>query len=86
VPGKRKSAHHMKMKAVVYCYQVIARQVDRDIWQMFRKDVTQILIKSPTMTSKLIREACYILHWYKLHLLRKILKPVGVRQIKIQYY
>jgi hypothetical protein len=81
----------MKMKAVVYCYQVIARQVeshlvDRNIWQMFHKDVTQILIKSPTMTSKLIREACYILDWYKSHLLRKILKPVGVGQVERQHY
>ncbi|MDR2461447.1 MAG: hypothetical protein LBE38_11845, partial [Deltaproteobacteria bacterium] len=80
MPGKRKSAQHVKMKAAVYCCQVIARQVeshlvDRDSWQMSCKDITQILIESPTLTSKLILEACYSLDWYKLHLLRKILKP-----------
>jgi predicted nuclease of restriction endonuclease-like (RecB) superfamily len=73
VLGRSKSAQHMKMKAVVYYYRAIVRQmasrlVDRDIWQMSRKDVTQILIKSPTMTSKRISKDCYILDWYNLQL------------------
>jgi hypothetical protein len=77
VPGKRNSAQHMKMKAVAYYYQVIEGQVesyivDRDMWRMYLKDVTQFLINSETMTSKLVRDACYVIDWYTLHRLGSV--------------